>query len=38
MGQPADIGSIALALATGKLSFCTGQVLQADGGLVIPRF
>jgi 3-oxoacyl-[acyl-carrier protein] reductase len=38
MGKPADIGSIALALATGKLSFCTGQALQADGGLVIPRF
>jgi hypothetical protein len=33
-----DIGSIALALATGKLAFCTGQALQADGGLAIPRF
>jgi 3-oxoacyl-[acyl-carrier protein] reductase len=38
MGSPSDIGSIALALATGKLAFCTGQALQADGGLVIPRF
>jgi NAD(P)-dependent dehydrogenase (short-subunit alcohol dehydrogenase family) len=38
MGQPSDIGSIAVALATGKLSFCTGQALQADGGLLIPRF
>jgi 3-oxoacyl-[acyl-carrier protein] reductase len=38
MGTPSDIGSIALALATGKLAFCTGQALQADGGLVIPRF
>lgn len=38
MGKPSDIGSIALALATGKLAFCTGQALQADGGLVIPRF
>ncbi len=38
MGQPSDIGSIAAALATGKLAFCTGQALHADGGLVIPRF
>jgi 3-oxoacyl-[acyl-carrier protein] reductase len=38
MGNPGDIGSIASALATGKLAFCTGQVLQADGGLCIPRF
>jgi 3-oxoacyl-[acyl-carrier protein] reductase len=38
MGKPSDIGSIAAALATGKLAFCTGQALQADGGLAIPRF
>ncbi len=38
VGQPSDIGSIALALATGRLAFCTGQTLQADGGLLIPRF
>jgi 3-oxoacyl-[acyl-carrier protein] reductase len=38
MGRPSDIGSIVVALATGKLAFCTGQALQADGGLVIPRF
>lgn len=38
MGQPSDIGSIAAALATGELAFCTGQALEADGGLVIPRF
>ncbi len=38
MGKPSDIGSIALALAAGKLAFCTGQALQADGGLLIPRF
>jgi NAD(P)-dependent dehydrogenase (short-subunit alcohol dehydrogenase family) len=37
MGQPSDIGSIAAALATGQLAFCTGQALEADGGLVIPR-
>jgi NAD(P)-dependent dehydrogenase (short-subunit alcohol dehydrogenase family) len=38
MGQPEDIGEIAHALAMGHLGFCTGQVLHADGGLVIPRF
>jgi NAD(P)-dependent dehydrogenase (short-subunit alcohol dehydrogenase family) len=38
LGQPSDIGSIAQALATGKLAFCTGEVLHADGGLLIPRF
>lgn len=38
MGQPSDIGSIAAALATGQLAFCTGQALEADGGLVIPRY
>lgn len=38
MGKSSDIGAAAVALATGKLVFCTGQALQADGGLVIPRF
>ena len=38
MGMPSDIGAMAVALATGQLAFCTGQALQADGGLVIPRF
>jgi 3-oxoacyl-[acyl-carrier protein] reductase len=38
MGKPSDIASAAAALATGKLAFCTGQALQADGGLVLPRF
>jgi len=38
MGQPKDIGDMTIALATGQLAFCTGQVLSADGGLVIPRF
>ena len=38
MGQPSDMGSIALAMATGQIAFCTGQSVQADGGLLIPRF
>lgn len=38
MGVPADIGQIAVAMATGQLGFCTGQSVQADGGLLISRF
>lgn len=38
MGTPADIGAVAAALATGRLAFCTGQSLQADGGLLLPHF
>jgi 3-oxoacyl-[acyl-carrier protein] reductase len=37
MGVPADIASVALAMATGRLAFCTGQAVEADGGLLIPR-
>jgi NAD(P)-dependent dehydrogenase (short-subunit alcohol dehydrogenase family) len=37
MGTPADIGSIARAMATGQLAYCTGQAVHADGGLLIPR-
>ncbi len=38
MGQPSDIGSIAVAMATGAMAFATGQAIQADGGLLISRF
>ncbi len=38
MGLPDDMGSIAAAMATGQIAFCTGQSVQADGGLLIPRF
>jgi len=38
MGTPADMGSIAVAMATGKIAFCTGQAVQADGGLLIPHY
>ncbi len=37
-GTPEDVGDIAAALATGKLAYCTGQAIRADGGLVVPRF
>lgn len=38
MGEPSDIGSIAAAMATGRLAYCTGQVVLADGGMLLPRF
>ena len=38
LGQPQDVGSVARAMATGQLAFCVGQSVQADGGLLIPRF
>jgi NAD(P)-dependent dehydrogenase (short-subunit alcohol dehydrogenase family) len=38
VGTPADIGSVAAALATGRLAYCTGQAIEADGGMLVPRF
>ena len=36
-GEPADIGAIVSALASGKFGFATGSVIDADGGLSIAR-
>ncbi len=36
-GEPDDIGSIVAALAGGDLPFSTGSVIDAGGGLTIPR-
>jgi NAD(P)-dependent dehydrogenase (short-subunit alcohol dehydrogenase family) len=36
-GQPSDIGKIVLAMVKGLLSYSTGEVIMADGGLSIPR-
>ena len=36
-GEPADIGAICAALASGAFSFATGSVIGADGGLSIAR-
>jgi NAD(P)-dependent dehydrogenase (short-subunit alcohol dehydrogenase family) len=33
IGQPEDIGGMALYLASNEASFVTGQVMVADGGL-----
>jgi len=36
-GEAADIGAAVAALATGKLGFATGSVLNLDGALSVPR-
>lgn len=36
-GQPADIGSVIVPLATGQAGFATGAAIPVDGGLSIPR-
>jgi NAD(P)-dependent dehydrogenase (short-subunit alcohol dehydrogenase family) len=36
-GEPADVGSIVAALASGDFGFATGSVIDADGGLSIAR-
>jgi len=37
MGAPADIGRAVATLASGRLTYATGQTLTVDGGLAIPR-
>jgi NAD(P)-dependent dehydrogenase (short-subunit alcohol dehydrogenase family) len=37
-GQPADIGSVILPIATGQFAFATGAVIPVDGGLSLQRF
>lgn len=32
MGEPADVAQVVRAVADGKLDYCTGQVIHADGG------
>jgi len=36
-GEPADVAEIVTGLASGKFGFATGTVIQADGGLSVPR-
>ena len=38
LGQPEDIGRMVATLATGGLPYVTGQVISADGGMLISRF
>lgn len=37
MGQPEDIAKAVEAVALGNLDFCTGTVIQADGGFSVRR-
>ncbi|MFZ2101266.1 MAG: 3-ketoacyl-ACP reductase [Oricola sp.] len=36
-GQPSDIGSVVVPLATGRMAFANGAVIPVDGGLSIAR-
>jgi 3-oxoacyl-[acyl-carrier protein] reductase len=38
VGTPAEMGAIIATLALGQLPYATGQVISADGGLLVPRF
>ena len=38
VGQPEDVGTIIASLASGRLPYTTGQVIYADGGMLVPRF
>ena len=38
VGQPEEIGRIAATLARGDLPYTTGHAIQADAGMLVPRF
>lgn len=38
LGQPGDIGRIVQTLVTGGLPYTAGQTIQADAGMLLPRF
>ena len=38
VGTPDEMGAIIASLASGRLPYTTGQVISADGGLLVPRF
>jgi 3-oxoacyl-[acyl-carrier protein] reductase len=38
VGTADEMGTIIATLATGRLPYTTGQVIAADGGLLVPRF
>jgi 3-oxoacyl-[acyl-carrier protein] reductase len=38
VGLPEEMGTIIATLASGRLPYTTGQVIAADGGLLVPRF
>jgi len=38
VGTPEEVGAVIATLAAGRLPYTTGQVIAADGGLLVPRF
>ncbi|PZF75369.1 3-ketoacyl-ACP reductase [Aestuariivirga litoralis] len=36
-GEPADVGAVAVPMATGQMAFATGAVVPVDGGLSLAR-
>ena len=38
VGQPEDVGAIIATLASGKLPYTTGEIIHADGGMLVSRF
>ena len=38
IGQPEDVGGVIATLASGGLPYTTGQVISADGGMLVSRF
>ena len=38
IGTPAEVGRIIASVASGQLPYTTGQVISADGGMLVPRF
>lgn len=37
LGQPADVGTVAAAIAAGGLPYVSGQVIRVDGAMMLPR-
>ena len=38
IGRPEEVGRVISTLATGQLPYMTGQVISADGGLMVQKF
>lgn len=36
-GEPSDVGRVVAALASGAFGYSTGQIINVDGGMTIPR-
>jgi 3-oxoacyl-[acyl-carrier protein] reductase len=37
-GNPADVASIVVSMAEGRLAYTVGQAIAVDGGMVMPRY